>query len=126
MALPININELLNGRTVEWERIEVTPQDEVQNTPQDTPQAEDTPQDEYTFLSKNKQAVRVLEFCTEYKQSNEIMSQLGLSDKKHFRKKILKPLIEFSLLEMSLPEKPKSPKQKYKTTEKGVMFVKLV
>ena len=65
-------------------------------TPQATPQA-------------------ILEFCKEAKTSNEIMDNLGLKDKKYFRVNILKPLIEKELLSLTIPDKPRSPKQKYKS-----------
>lgn len=55
--------------------------------------------------------------------SREIMSaspetQLGLS-----RDQVLNPLIEMGFIEMTIPGKPTSSKQKYRLTEKGREFI---
>ena len=57
----------------------------------------------------------VIEFCKTPKNTSEIMEYLGLKHREHFRSAILKPMIEKGLLELTIPDKPKSPKQKYKT-----------
>lgn len=44
---------------------------------------------------------------------------LGLKDNEHFRKTYLLPAIHDNLIEMTIPDKPKSSKQKYRLTEKG-------
>ncbi|MBL0721516.1 MAG: putative DNA binding domain-containing protein, partial [Sulfurovum sp.] len=59
----------------------------------------------------------ILEYCKDAKTSTEIMTMLKLKDKKHFRSAILKPLISKGLLELTIPDKPKSPNQKYQTKE---------
>ena len=43
----------------------------------------------------------------------------GRTNRSKFRKQMLKPLIETGLLEMTIPEKPTSSRQKYRLTEKG-------
>ena len=43
----------------------------------------------------------------------------GRSDRSKFRKQILKPLIDAGWIEMTIPEKPTSSRQKYRLTEKG-------
>ena len=40
-------------------------------------------------------------------------------DRTKFRKKFITPLITDGLLQMTIPDKPNSPKQKYVITEKG-------
>lgn len=52
----------------------------------------------------------------------EIMSKLGLSDRKHFRKEYLLPSIEGGYIEMTIPNKPSSPNQKYRLTQKGILL----
>ncbi len=47
------------------------------------------------------------------------MSLEGRTDRTKFRKQILKPLIDAGWLEMTVPDKPTSSKQKYRLTEKG-------
>ncbi|MCD4816773.1 MAG: hypothetical protein K8R06_10310, partial [Methanosarcinales archaeon] len=49
----------------------------------------------------------------------ELMEIAGRTDRTKFRNQVLNPLIEAGLLEMTLPDKPRSSKQKYRLTEKG-------
>lgn len=60
---------------------------------------------------------KILEFCKTPKSRKEIQSYLGLKNRDHFRKEILKPLIDKKLIELTIPQAPKSPKQKYKTVK---------
>ncbi len=48
-----------------------------------------------------------------------LQSALGLSDRKSFRERYLKPVLVDGLIEMTIPEKPNSRLQKYRLTEKG-------
>ena len=84
-----------------------------------------TPQVPRKYLESSPQAVRVLQFCAEYQLRNEIQEHIGLFDREHFRKTLLKPLIENLLLKMSQADKPNSPKQKYMITEKGKLMLKV-
>jgi ATP-dependent DNA helicase RecG len=49
----------------------------------------------------------------------EIQNALGLKDDEHFRKSYLLPALESGLIEMTVPEKPTSSKQKYRLTDAG-------
>ncbi|MXX36499.1 MAG: transcriptional regulator [Gemmatimonadetes bacterium] len=40
-----------------------------------------------------------------------------------FRDQVLRPLLEVALLEMTIPDKPRSSKQKYRLTTKGRDFL---
>ncbi len=44
----------------------------------------------------------------------ELMQLLGLTHRATFQKNYLNPAIEVGLIERTIPEKPKSPKQKYR------------
>ena len=59
----------------------------------------------------------ILEFCKEPKTMQEIMHLLNMSHKTYFRKTILNPLLEKNILSLTIPDKPKSPKQKYIITK---------
>ncbi|SMN11420.1 hypothetical protein SPBRAN_1692 [uncultured Candidatus Thioglobus sp.] len=48
------------------------------------------------------------------------MEILKRTNKTKFRQIILTPLIECGFFELTLPEKPTSPKQKYRTTGKFI------
>ena len=49
----------------------------------------------------------------------EIQRLLGLKHEDHFRNTYLTPAIDSGYVEMTLPGKPKSPKQRYRLTDKG-------
>jgi ATP-dependent DNA helicase RecG len=48
-----------------------------------------------------------------------LQAALGLKDAEHFRKSYIQPALEAGLIEMTIPHKPRSKKQKYRLTEKG-------
>ena len=48
-----------------------------------------------------------------------LQSALGLSDRKSFRERHLKPALADGLIEMTIPDKPNSRLQKYRLTDKG-------
>ncbi len=64
-------------------------------------------------MQATPQADKVLSFCTEPKTRYEIQQHLGLKNRDHFRKAILKPLLDSGLLCYTIPDKPNSPKQKF-------------
>jgi ATP-dependent DNA helicase RecG len=45
-----------------------------------------------------------------------------LANREHFRKNYLQPASEINLIELTIPEKPNSSKQKYRLTEKGILM----
>jgi len=47
------------------------------------------------------------------------MKVVGRADRTKFRDGIVKPLIEAGLLELTIPDKPRSRMQRYRTTEAG-------
>jgi len=49
----------------------------------------------------------------------EIMAALGLKDEKHFREHYQQAAIALGLIEMTIPDKPRSSRQRYRLTEKG-------
>ena len=73
---------------------------------QDTHQV--TPQD------LNQRLAELIEFCGMPRSKREIMDFLGLTDSKNFRKRYLVPLLNAGKIEMTIPDKPNSRKQKYK------------
>ena len=46
----------------------------------------------------------------------ELQKVMGINDISHFRESYLTPALEQGLLEMTLPDKPKSKNQKYRLT----------
>jgi ATP-dependent DNA helicase RecG len=47
------------------------------------------------------------------------MAACGRTNRTKFRDQVLRPLLEAGLLEMTVPDKPRSPQQRYRTTEAG-------
>ena len=60
----------------------------------------------------------VLVMNDELKRS-DIQKKLQLRNGEYFRKNYLIPSIENGIVEMTIPEKPQSSKQRYRLTEKG-------
>lgn len=52
-----------------------------------------------------------------------LQSDLGLSDRKSFRERYLKPALADGLIEMTIPDKPNSRLQKYRLTDKGSQWL---
>ena len=49
----------------------------------------------------------------------ELQAALKLKDDEHFRKSYLLPALEAGHIEMTIPDKPRSSKQKYRLTAAG-------
>lgn len=57
---------------------------------------------------------KILQFCTEYRSRSEIANMLGIKTETYAMKQFVTPLVEEGVLELELPEKPKSTKQRYR------------
>jgi ATP-dependent DNA helicase RecG len=62
--------------------------------------------------------LRLLDLCGALSNA-EIRKRLGLKDRKHMNERYLKPALVEGLVELTIPEKPRSSLQKYRLTEKG-------
>ena len=49
----------------------------------------------------------------------DLMAITGRSDRTKFRHQVLNPLLKTGLIEMTIPDKPRSSRQRYRITEKG-------
>ena len=56
----------------------------------------------------------------------EIQKKLGLKDEKHFRLKYQQVAVKLGLIEMTIPDKPRSRKQRYRLTNKGRKVMKAI
>ena len=65
------------------------------------------------------QVERLIAVCEGELLREELQERLGLRDRKHFRNAFLHPALDAGLLEMTVPEKPKSRNQRYRLTDKG-------
>jgi ATP-dependent DNA helicase RecG len=66
----------------------------------------------------------MLSNCKKPHSIAELMKIAGRSNRTKFRKSMINPLLSAGLLEMTEPDSPKSPTQKYCTTQKGQEAVK--
>ena len=57
-------------------------------------------------------------------RSDALMASIGIKQKEDFRTRYLKPAIVNGFVEMTQPDSPRSPTQKYRLTEKGVTLAK--
>ena len=57
----------------------------------------------------------LLDYCVEPRTREEMQEFCGIKTREYFRKKILVPMIQQEKVLLTLPDKPKSPKQKYYT-----------
>jgi len=64
--------------------------------------------------------VKILKKCKAESSADELMKIVKRSHKTRFKNDILNPLIECGFFERTIPEKRKSPKQKYRLTDKFV------
>jgi Fic family protein len=63
--------------------------------------------------------VRLLSVLAGEMTRQQLKEALGLKDDEHFRKAYLLPALEAGLIEMTIPDKPRSSKQKYRLTDKA-------
>ena len=67
--------------------------------------------------------VQVLELADVPRSLAELMGPSGRTDRTKFRDQVVAPLLEAGLLEMTIPEKPRSSKQQYRITDAGRVTV---
>lgn len=63
--------------------------------------------------TQDVRTVQLLEFCDEPRTRDEMQQFIGIANREHFRKAILKPLLDGNKLRMTIPDKPNSRNQKY-------------
>ena len=77
-----------------------------------------------TKLGLSRDQVEILRNCPEDKGITDLMDVLKRSNRTKFRNQALNPLLGENLVEMTIPNKPTSSRQKYRLTEKGKLFLK--
>lgn len=95
-----------------------SPEDEVQPRPTDT-WSTPSQRSVSTQMAPSRHQVMILHNCLYEKAISELMPLTGRSDRTKFRNQVLKPLLESGWLEMTVPDKPRSSKQKYRLTTNG-------
>lgn len=67
----------------------------------------------------SRHQVEIMRKCLTESTLLKLMAITGRSDRTKFRNQVLKPLLTDGLIEMTLPDKPRSSKQQYRLTDKG-------
>ena len=79
-----------------------------------------------TYIDATDKVVSILRFCKEAKYRKEIFELLGVTYQFKNFKAFIEPLLQHDYLELTVPDKPTSPKQQYRTTKKGLLFLETV
>lgn len=69
------------------------------------------------------EVMRLLAIIQGEMSRKDLQNRMKLKDDEHFRKAYLLPAIEARLIEMTIPDKPRSRSQKYRLTENGRVFL---
>ena len=72
----------------------------------------------------SRDQVEILKKCIREVKIGDLMKVLSRTNRTKFRDQVLKPLLEKGLIEMTIPDKPKSSNQKYRLTDKGRDYLK--
>lgn len=65
---------------------------------------------------------KLVNVCTGPKSREQLQTELKIKDRKYFHKAYLKPALQNGLIELTIPDKPKSRLQKYQRTELGWQY----
>jgi ATP-dependent DNA helicase RecG len=76
-----------------------------------------------TKLALSRHQVKILSNCMEEQTIFDLMKLTGRTDRTKFRNQVLRPLLGDGLIEMTIPDKPTSSKQKYRLTEAGKRYI---
>lgn len=72
-----------------------------------------------TRSAPSRRQVEILQQCGQERTLADLMAYSGRTDRTKFRNQVIRPLLLSGLLEMTIPDKPTSSKQRYRLTEKG-------
>lgn len=72
-----------------------------------------------TKLALSRHQVDILQKCIVEQSLLDLMAITGRSDRTKFRNQVLGPVMKDGLIEMTIPDKPRSSKQKYRLTMAG-------
>lgn len=76
-----------------------------------------------TKLAPSRHQVEIVRKCLEQSSIVSLMKIADRTDRTKFRHQVLQPLLVTDLIEMTQPDKPTSPKQRYRTTAKGTSWL---
>ncbi|ACN17943.1 putative transcriptional regulator [Desulforapulum autotrophicum HRM2] len=71
------------------------------------------------LLGPSRDQVEILTVCKREQAIPDLLTMVGRTGRTKFHTDLLNPLLGQGLVEMTIPDKPKSSKQRYRITEKG-------
>jgi len=74
---------------------------------------EDSGEKPLTIKMDAKKLNELIAFCAVGRTKAEMMEFCGIKSDSYFRINVLKPLVQIGLLKRTIPDKPRSPKQRY-------------
>ena len=80
---------------------------------------DDTMEDTVEVTTEDAKVVRLLQAISGTMTRQELQSSLGLENDDYFRRAYLRPAMWAGLIEMTIPDKPRSKHQRYRLTPKG-------
>jgi predicted HTH transcriptional regulator len=83
-------------------------------------QAPDKPR---TTVLRDPDMMKILAFCRQRRTIKEIMGHIGKRHRETFLNNYLQPLMAAGFIAMTIPDKPKSPKQQYSLTNEGLSLL---
>jgi len=75
------------------------------------------------LTKKNRYFIGILSLCAQPIKSADLLKAFSYKNEKIFRDNYLKPLRESGFIQLTNPDKPTDPNNKYKITEKGAAFL---
>jgi len=72
-----------------------------------------------TKSGPSRDQVEIMQKCMVNSAIRDLMAVVGRSNRTKFRDQVLTPLLEAGLVEMTIPDKPRSSKQRYRLTANG-------
>ena len=72
-----------------------------------------------TRIVQDADKVKLLKYCREARLLKEMMSFMKLKHRETFMNNYMRPLLEANCISMTIPDKPKSPSQRYIITQDG-------
>lgn len=76
-------------------------------------------------LTVTDEHYKILVLCDVPRALKELRETAGFGSRGYFKANIIDPLLKLGLLQMTVPDKPRSSKQKYRLTENGLRLVSL-
>ncbi len=86
-------------------------------------QPAETTQQVGTKLGLSREQVEILKKCLHDSPISEMLVVAGRTNRSKFRDGVLNPLIDTGLIEMTIPDKPRSWKQRYRITRAGLALL---